>query len=327
MPMPFPAPRRSTRVLAALLVLSLTLMGVMGSLAVCQVAGPVAKTKTETAADPLLTLNNTSRMLYTLAKQNALASSGPVMIVVGDDLVLRNGEKRIQARVIPEIYHTLKTFDHLALAIDVTLAAAGDGGPIAEDVVRELREYRALLPPARERIASSGLDAEQRERQKAIVDACGEFLDSILEQRTCTDARRIHFMRRMSPLVMANSSAAARARLDALQHQIVAWSKSGDLTPQVLSRLTVLVIGRRLPRKDNLAVQYFSRLLGQHGEGERIIYAEGLGDEPRALDLLATQRVDAQVGVDFFNDPSRMARDLLGDAAREYLPILFDETE
>ena len=134
-------------------------------------------------------------------------------------------------------------------------------------------------------------------------------------------------MRRMSPLVMANVSAAARARLDALQHQIVAWSKSGDLTPQVLNRLTVLVIGRRLPRKDNLAVQYFSRLLRQHGEGERIIYAEGLGDEPRALDLLATQRVDAQVGVDFFNDSGRMARDLLADAAREYLPILFDETE
>ena len=104
------------------------------------------------------------------------------MIVVGDDLVLRIGEKRSQARVIPELYHTLKTFDHIALAIDVTLAAAGDGSPIPDDVLHDLREYRKLLPAARERIPASGLDAEQRERQKAIVDACSGFLDSVLER-------------------------------------------------------------------------------------------------------------------------------------------------
>ena len=52
-------------------------------------------------------------MFYTLAKQQTLAKSGPVMIVIGDDLVLRKGEQRTQARVIPEIYHTLKTFDHI----------------------------------------------------------------------------------------------------------------------------------------------------------------------------------------------------------------------
>ncbi len=85
-------PRRSKSVMAALLALAL--IAARGSLAVSQVAGPAAKPKTEAAADPLLTLNNASRVLYTLAKQNALAHSGPVMIVVGDDLVLRNGEKR-----------------------------------------------------------------------------------------------------------------------------------------------------------------------------------------------------------------------------------------
>ncbi len=232
----------------------------------------------------------------------------------------------------PEIYHTLKTFDHIALAIDVTLAAYGDGTPIPEDVLHDLREYRALLPAARERIPAFGLDAEQRERQKTIVDACAEFLDSVLDQRKCTAAKRIHFTRRMTTLVMANAAAAARAALDALHHQVMAWK--ADLSPEEWSRLTVLVIGRQLPRKDNLAVQYFARLLGesrfllgQPGEGKRIIYAEGLAEEPRALDLLATYLVDTQVGIDFFNDPSRMTRDLLSDGAREYLPLLFDQPE
>ena len=47
-----------------------------------------------------------------------------------------------------------------------------------------------------------------------------EFLDSVLEQRKCTAAKRIDFTRRMNPLVMANASAAARAALDALHHQV-----------------------------------------------------------------------------------------------------------
>jgi hypothetical protein len=72
-------------------------------------------------------------------------------------------------------------------------------------------------------------------------------------------------------------------------------------------------------------VQYFARLLGQSGEGRRIIYAESLFEEPRALDLLATHLVDSRIGVEFFNDPERMKRDLLSDAAQQYLPILLDE--
>ena len=123
--------------------------------------------------------------------------------------------------------------------------------------------------------------------------------------------RRMAFTRKMTPLLMANASAAARAALDSLHHQVCEWK--GQLTPQDWNDLTVLVIDRQLPRKDNLAVQYFARLLGQPGEGKRLIYAEGLGNEPRALDLLATHLVDTQVGIDFFNDPNRMARDLLSD--------------
>ena len=164
--------------------------------------------------------------------------------------------------------------------------------------------------------------ARQRERQKAILAAATTFLDSILEKRRCTSAERIAFARQMNPLVMANASAAARAALDILHRQVCQWK--GEMTPKEWSRVTVLIIGRQLPRKDNLAVQYFARLFGQSGEGKRLIYAEGLAEEPRALDLLATYRVDTQIGIDFFNDPLRMQRDLLADGAKSYLPLLID---
>jgi hypothetical protein len=319
MPIPFPEHLRWKRFGGGLAALAL-IIGLRSG-AAPQVPDPTGKA--EQTADPLLNLNNASRMFYTLAKQQTLAKSGPVMIVVGDDLVLRKGEQRTQARVIPEIFHALKTFDHIPLALDVALTAHAGETPLGEDFLNELRDYRGLFPAAGERIDKVELDAEQRARQKTIVAACAQFVDSVLDKRQCLPAERIAFTRKMNPLLMANASAAARAALDSLHHQVCEWK--GQLTPQEWSALVVIIVGRQLPRKDNLAVQYFGRLLGQPGEGRRLIYAEGLGDEPRSLDLLATYLVDTQVGIDFFNDPNRMARDLLSDSARDYLPLLLDQ--
>jgi hypothetical protein len=315
----FHSPRRAVPVLGGLAALAL-IIG-MGSLVAPQVPDPTGKA--QQTADPLLDLNNASRMFYTLAKQQTLAKCGPVMILIGDDLVLLKGGNRTQARVIPDIYHTLKTFDHISLALDVALTAHAGETPLSDDFLNELRDYRGLFPAAGERIDKVGLDAEQSARQKTIIAACAQFVDAVLDKRQCLLAERIAFTRKMTPLLMANASAAARAALDSMHRQVCEWK--GQLTPEEWSALSVIVVGRQLPRRDNLAVQYFGRLLGQPGESKRLIYAEGLGDEPRSLDLLATHLVDTQVGIDFFNDPNGMARDLLSDGARDYLPLLLDQ--
>jgi hypothetical protein len=88
-------------------------------------------------------------------------------------------------------------------------------------------------------------------------------------------------------------------------------------------RLTVIALGGQLPRRGNLAVQHFARLLGEPGEGRQGLYAEGLGGEQRALDLLGTRLVDEGLGATFFGDPARLHRDLLCDAAKEALDELF----
>ena len=72
MPIPSDLHRRSHTVPAALLALAL--IAPLGSLAISQVPDPAAKPKTEPAADPLMTLTNASRAIYTMAKQNALAA-------------------------------------------------------------------------------------------------------------------------------------------------------------------------------------------------------------------------------------------------------------
>jgi hypothetical protein len=293
--------------------------------ATSQVAEPAAKSsaKAQDTPDPFITLNDASRIAYRLAKDAALARNGPVIFVEGDDLVLKKGAERSKVRFIPEIFHVMKAVSHVALAIDVTLAAHADENPLGDEVLKDLREYRGLLPPVVERLATSGLAGEHRERQKMILAECAAFLDSVIERRAGSPSDRVAFARRMWPLVTTNAASAARGALDSLHRQVSLWK--GQLAPEEWSRLTVVVMGTQAPRKGNLAVQYFARLLGEPGEGRRIIYAEALFDEQRALELLATRIVDTQVGIDFFNDPLRMHRDLLSDAAQDYIPILIDK--
>jgi hypothetical protein len=277
-----------------------------------------------TVVDPLMTLNVASRALYRQAKETAIARAGPFILVEGDVLVLKRGGRRTEARFTPEIYHSLKAVSHLTLALDALFMGVPEGGRLDEAVLGELRRYREQIADARGPVARLPLRPDQAHRQAAIPDACLGLIDTSTAARSCTHADRVSFARRMAPLVLANGDDAARANLDALHHLVGSWR---DAMPAAeWARLTVVVMGRQLPRRDNLAVQYFARLLGESGEGRRIIYAESLFDEADALDLLATHLVDTQVGVDFFDDPKRMQRDLLGAATSEYLPRLFGPT-
>ena len=61
---------------------------------------------------------------------------------------------------------------------------------------------------------------------------------------------------------------------------------------------------------------------------DRILYRHPwspLWEESQALDLLGTHLLDGTVGEAFFGDFMRMHRDLLGDAAKQYLPHLLPQ--
>ena len=239
----------------------------LAAFATSQVADPAVKTsaKAQDSPDPFTTLNDASRIAYRLAKDAVLARTGPVIFVEGDDLVLKRGAERSKVRFIPDIYHVMKAISHVALAIDVTLAAHADEHPLGDEVLKDLREYRGLLPPVVERLATSGLDGEHREREKTILAECAAFLDSVIERRAGSQTDRMAFARRMWPLITTNAGSAARAALDSLHRQVSLWK--GRLSPEEWNRLTVVVMGTQMPRKGNLAVQYFGAPAGRAGRG------------------------------------------------------------
>jgi hypothetical protein len=273
-------------------------------------------------ADPLTTLNDAFRAAYQRTKEATLAHCGPVILVEGDTLVLRRGNSRLDADYTPAVYHILKAVAHVPLALDVVLTPHAGDATLDEAVLAELRRLRGLMAAAETSLHPFVLEPEQVERSRTIFAESRKFLDSVVQERRCPRAHRVAFARRMTPLVMKNVGEAARAELDALHSQVGAWRK--DMTPEEWKALKVVILGSALPRKQGLTVQYFARLLGEPGEGPRIIFAESVRDEAKALDLMATHAVDTGIGADFFNDPARMHRDLLSDAARDYLPLLID---
>jgi hypothetical protein len=266
----------------------------------------------------LTALNDAFRAAYADAKRRVLAASGPTLIVNGDNFSLLRDGRRVEANAGTPIYDPVKTIAHIPLAIYVTLTP-GDGA-IDDDRLKTLNGLRELIPPAERSLDTLKLPAVTLARQKQIVGYSLGFLDTLASGRTFARAALVAFARRMAPLVMENVAEATRAQLDATHAQVSAWRR--DLSPRDWSQMHVLIIGPHMPREGLVVTQYFLRLLHEPREGRRVVYAESLWQEPQALDLLGTHLLDGGVGEAFFSDDMRMHRDLLGDAAKQYLPRL-----
>jgi hypothetical protein len=265
---------------------------------------------------PTLTaLNNAFRAAYADAKSRVLASSGPTLIVNGDSFTLLRGGRRVEANVGVASYDTVKTIAHVPLAIYVILTP-GEGA-VDDDRIKVLAGLRELIPPAVGSLDTLGFSAATLARQKQIVAASEAFLDDVAGRHRFERSALLAFTRDMAPLVMENVTEATRAQLDATHTQVSAWRR--DLSPREWSQLHVLIIGAHMPREGQAVTQYFLRLLNEPREGRRVVYAESLWEEPKALDLLGTHLLDGSVSEAFFGDSMRMHRDLLSDAASQYL--------
>ena len=280
-------------------------------LAVAADDAPVA-----TALDPLVELNGAFRAAYAAHRAEKLAAGGPVIIVSGDDLVLLAEGRRAQVRFSPDIYHVLKTYSHAPLAVHVMLVGKTDQ-PLDDAAIDGLRTFVRLLAAAEDQIDKLPVADDQRRAQRSLCEKSRRFVDEAIAARRVASERLEQFTRDIGPELLTNAGRAARAQLDALDRQVQAWRR--ELCPESWAQLRVIVEGSHTVREGNLAVQYFDRLLATNEREHRVVFTEGIYEEPRALAVLGTVIVDTRIGASFFGDPQRMHRDLLADAAAEYL--------
>lgn len=277
------------------------------------------KPTADEAQRALEAVNVQARAAYAAARDKAVERAGPVLIQIGDDLTLRYGSVRLTRRVTPPLYHDLKAVGHMVLSLDAMLTVWGDE-KFDETRAFELRSHRGLIEKARTAIRERGLSPAQVERQEKILLATDEYVQALLKEGKAEAEQRVAVMRKLRPLLEANNTDAGRGQLDGLHREALAYKERlGD----DWKRVRVIVAGSQQPRRDNVAVQYFCRLLGEPGEGLRVVYAESLYDEPKAVALLGTKLLDVNVGTDIWGEPEHLFRDLLGDVAKAYLDELF----
>ena len=273
--------------------------------------------------DPLVTLNNAFRVEYNRAKAQALSKIGPLIITEGSNAVLVQNGRRTEAEILPPIYQALKAVAHIPFAVFLMFDQS-DFQPLSDARVSELRDYRKLIVDARKSLSTRGLSDAQLQRQQEIVGESRAFLNGAIEKRQVSRKELDDFAHKMSPLLLANVDEATKAELNELHSHVMKWRHK--LSEDEWQKLQVLIMSAHMPRTQEVTVQYFERALNEPFEGRRIVYAEGLYDEPKAMDLLGTHILDGSAGEAFFGDFMRMHRDLLSDAAAAYIKTLnFDQ--
>jgi hypothetical protein len=267
-------------------------------------------------ADPLLALNDHFHAAYRQARVDRLARGGPVVLVGFQSLALLRAGKRTEVPFPPPVYHALKQVAHTPLLVYVMLDGT-KGRPLDAVKRAEVSYVRDLLDASIAGLDRAAYPPASVDRQLTILKSTRVYLAGVLEAGLAPGEALQGFARSLAPLMLANADDAAAAHLAALDAQMQAWR--GELSADEWRSMHVVVMSVHMARDREIAMQYFTRLLGETSEGHRLIFAEGLFEEPKALDLLGTHLLDGAASAAFFGDEMRLHRDLLSDGATKAL--------
>ncbi|WP_199732645.1 MULTISPECIES: hypothetical protein [Corallococcus] len=312
-------------------------------MAECPVAGPsspspppeppseVARTVALEPTDPLSVLNQAFRDAYAARREAVLSRMGPVIAQIDDLLILRKGGQRFEAPARTRRYHVYKVVTHVPLALHVLLAPLKQA--LDEDTRVRLATLRGLITQVRGSFDSRGLPAEHLARQHRVLDASLALVEAVLAANRVAQEDLSAFIHAQVPDLMKNAEAAARDQLETMHAAVEGWKR--QMTPDERDQLRAVVAASHMSRPGNVATQYFAVTLGENWEGrfheeephpgKRVLSSEATFDEAAAFSLLATHVLDARTSTGIFGEETRMARDLLADAAEHILAEMFQK--
>lgn len=271
-------------------------------------------------ADPLVALNKSFRQAYASERSALLNRGGPVIVVAFDDLVLMRAGKTEKAGFTPAIYHEAKSIAHVPLTLYVWLQSR-TGKTLDDSFLDRLRAYRGQITAAAASLSGrSGWTRPVLAVHQRIIDASLKLIAEAEAKKTVSGRRLAAYARAMRPLVLRSADVAARAQLDGLDRLARQWRKR---LGRDWARTKVVVLAPRQARRDNLQYLYFRALMGRAAEGKRLFYGTNIFSASGGQRLIGTIVLDRGASVAFFRNPTRLERDLLGDAAKRHITRLF----
>lgn len=292
--------------------------------------------------EPLATGNQFFHAIYEQRLCQTIESFGtpwgPIaLLVIGNEAVAYHNDRReVISGLSPALYHALKAIGHQALAFQLTIRSQSVGSlqgftrDRLESQLRLLGEMAAAsdaeLAAAAETDAATGRIPDTRDwlptaqaSAREILQVTRARIEAILAADAIAPDDLAQYRQKILPAIVAGANLAAAAQLSAIDTRL------GDFFAEVRGQeFYVAIAGAHQPRAGEVNTQYFSQVLGETSgigaRGERhSIYAEGQFTEAALLGTLARHILDREIGTDFFQDPTRLQRDLLSDAAAQWL--------
>lgn len=276
---------------------------------------------------PLKELNDLFLQSYGARKasmKETLGKTRPVILMHSDNLIVKHNGTTQRITYVPERYHMLKSIAHTACIIHT---------------LQELKE-KQLIEKAKveemEKKCISGikkvlelLDSKRPKPNLAHYQALLTTYLSLLEGKQ-TKAPPLHCLKASLDQLLKE---AAILRTEALHEQIKIIR--AQMSPSQWNTLAVVVMGPRMPREGDLAMQYSQKMildpykLCPHLNGtppglehQKLVYLESINDEDKALEELSTEICDEQMGEAMLGEKERMRGDFLRDAVHEHLSSL-----
>ena len=272
-------------------------------------------------------LNNRFIEIYEATRSTLVGAQKKraLIVVDGEEMLFFLGgrEPETITGLRPPLYTELKILAHVPLAIFSLLTVEAGAGSLSDRTLSEAGEYL-------DRLRSCAADLAMRDENDTaagtvtICERSLAFLETVLERRCVSEADLDAFAAGMGAEVQRLFASAARVQLDRV-HEHVMRLKKTVLSPDEWRDLRVVVMGPHMAHKEDLFLQYFSRVLHTPMYTEkRLVYFEG-DDRDAALDLVGTTLIDSRSSRAFFRDETRMHRDVLSDATRRYLRELLSD--
>lgn len=256
---------------------------------------------------------------YSAAKDELHEKLGAIVLCMDSSLTLIRGKKRETIPFIKSHYTGLKEVAHITLGTFVLLVNHTNEN-LNEKTIAKLQEYKSAIEKAAPEIkVNEGLEPGDYEQQQALIKQTVAFLGKTIKDKRVSSNDLESYVRSTAKPDLENAYEAVASQLSSMDAAMTKFRK--EMTPEEWKSMYVFIATAHMPRQELLAYQYFAKLLNQSQEGDRIIVGENPGTttEEQGIDLVLTHILDKQIAIQFFNDPWRMHRDLLSDAAKKWL--------
>ncbi|KAI8913975.1 hypothetical protein DFJ77DRAFT_511264 [Powellomyces hirtus] len=238
----------------------------------------------------------------------------------GLDVSLETLGRRTYTFTAP-LFHQLKAFCHIPLALMAIVSGGSDDGQVKSDLQRlagQVHEVQAAL----RKPDTIRLTEDQEQRNSEILDQTLSFIKRIVSDSTISSPKLEKdvkaYLQKLQPHFASNTLDATTACLESLDkklRQILSENRQSTVD----KRLHVVIQGEHMPADGNMTMQYFLAAKQNVRACDGVYYCSSKLNEEEAITFVAQHLVDGLIGDRVFGEADRMHTDVLADAAASVL--------